>query len=418
MTPEEFAALKADIKSNGGIRNRIVILNGKIIDGRHRYRALIELGMFDPDKHTAEYKQSWGDPWNWVVSQMQHRSRSPSIKAVEAELMMDQIPAERGEGKRADIVAELFGIAARNIEIVRSIRKSAPKLYAEMRSGAININQAYNRSRQKARAKTVRKLREESSTTMADFDLRVGDAVELLAKVPGNSVKVIFVDPPYNLGLAYDGDPTGDKLTDDKFYDWCALWLNHLVRILSDDGSLFIMMPHRHAWFLHSELVRGHELHYRNTIAWYETFGNHTESNLTDCWRPILYFTKQAEGFTWNTDVRIESDRQAKYGDTRANPDGKTPTNVWQISRVQGTANERVPFDDAPPQLPTEIPARCILLASNPGDVVLDCFNGNGTTALAAIANGRRYVGMERSAKYAKQSRQWVASQLESIGGR
>jgi DNA modification methylase len=52
---------------------------------------------------------------------------------------------------------------------------------------------------------------------------------------------------------------------------------------------------------------------------------------------------------------------------------------------------------------------------------VLDCFNGNGTTGRAALLAGRKYIGIDRSAKYAKQSEQWIhaaiqaASEVQSV---
>jgi DNA modification methylase len=65
-----------------------------------------------------------------------------------------------------------------------------------------------------------------------------------------------------------------------------------------------------------------------------------------------------------------------------------------------------------PPQLPVELPKRAILATSEPGDLVVDCFNGNGTTGLAALLTGRKYLGIERSEKYAAQSERWIKAQL------
>jgi site-specific DNA-methyltransferase (cytosine-N4-specific) len=42
----------------------------------------------------------------------------------------------------------------------------------------------------------------------------------------------------------------------------------------------------------------------------------------------------------------------------------------------------------------------CILAGSRPGDIVLDPFNGSGTTGQVALQNGRRYVGCELNAEY------------------
>jgi site-specific DNA-methyltransferase (adenine-specific) len=49
---------------------------------------------------------------------------------------------------------------------------------------------------------------------------------------------------------------------------------------------------------------------------------------------------------------------------------------------------------------PPELPHRCIRLLTDPGDVVLDCFMGSGTTAIAAVELERRFVGIEKFAEY------------------
>jgi site-specific DNA-methyltransferase (adenine-specific) len=51
-------------------------------------------------------------------------------------------------------------------------------------------------------------------------------------------------------------------------------------------------------------------------------------------------------------------------------------------------------------------------VASEAGDTALDPFNGNGTTGIAALRNGRKYIGIDQSKKYLDQSRKWIAAQL------
>ncbi len=418
MAPEEFAALKADLKANG-LRSRIVLHSGKILDGRHRYTALNDLGTFDADKHTMEFRSSWGDPWSYVVSQMQHRMRSPSIKAVEAELLMDEIPAERGEGKRSEIVAELFGISAANIERVRQIRKVAPKVYAELRGGRLNVNQAYNRSRHTTRAKSVRKLHAANETTIADCDLLHGDNVALMRSMPDESVDVIFADPPYNNGWAYREDPHKDQLSENAYLAQMRFWIEQSKRLLRSTGSLFVVIDGNYSDHF-GILLRNAGLHRRNTIVWWETFGtyNTAETNLGNACRFIHYYSKTAKPTFNKTELRDPSARAEVYGDKRAVDGGKIPDNVWPASRVTGTSVERVPWQDKgqAPQLPIAVPERCILLASEPGEIVLDPFNGNGTSAVAALRNGRKYIGIDRDRVGLERSRQWIASMLAKGG--
>lgn len=68
---------------------------------------------------------------------------------------------------------------------------------------------------------------------------------------------------------------------------------------------------------------------------------------------------------------------------------------VWNIPSVRAN-------DDHEAKFPIELPRRAIRLLTDPGDVVLDCFLGSGTAALAASSVERQYIGIEKDAAYFK----------------
>src|SRR5262249_36650688 len=68
--------------------------------------------------------------------------------------------------------------------------------------------------------------------------------------------------------------------------------------------------------------------------------------------------------------------------------------------------------NDHEAKFPVELPRRVIQLLTAPGDVVLDCFTGSGTTAVAAAMLGRKYIGIEKEAKYVKLARRAAESIL------
>lgn len=112
--------------------------------------------------------------------------------------------------------------------------------------------------------------------------------------------------------------------------------------------------------------------------------------------RHILYFVMDEDHFVFNeTEVLRPSDRQLKYGDSRAQSSGKILDDVWQIPRLSGTSTERIP--DVPTQLPIELVSRVVRCASEPGDLIVDPFNGSGTTGVAAIQSSRKYIGIDAS---------------------
>ena len=74
------------------------------------------------------------------------------------------------------------------------------------------------------------------------------------------------------------------------------------------------------------------------------------------------------------------------------------------MSRVCGTFKEREGWHGC--QMPIGVLNRIILASSNPGDIVLDPFNGSGTTVVAAALLGRKYVGIDQSEEYVGYARE------------
>lgn len=85
---------------------------------------------------------------------------------------------------------------------------------------------------------------------------------------------------------------------------------------------------------------------------------------------------------------------------------------VWKIPSVRAN-------DDHEAKFPLELPRRVIRLLTSPGDIVLDCFMGSGTTAIAAIQEGRNYIGIELQAHYVELARgvcEKEKSKIEFLG--
>jgi adenine-specific DNA-methyltransferase len=80
---------------------------------------------------------------------------------------------------------------------------------------------------------------------------------------------------------------------------------------------------------------------------------------------------------------------------------GKNPTDVWQIAKVtSGTNRSSKERTSHPAQFPIALIDRIVKSSSNAGDIVLDPFLGSGTSAIAALANKRKFVGFEINDKY------------------
>lgn len=227
----------------------------------------------------------------------------------------------------------------------------------------------------------------------------VGDCITEMRKFPAATVQLIFADPPYNIGIDYGNGEIADSRTDEEYLEWSHDWMAECVRLLKDDGSLWVMINDEYADHF-GLLLRQVGLHRRSWIKWYETFGINCTNNFNRCSRHIFYCVKNPRDFVFNGDaVTRACDRQLKYADKRAALAGKLWDNVWCIPRLVENSRERLP--DFPTQLPLSLVEPIVCCASNPGDLVLDPFAGTGTTGIAAAKGNRRFVGCEANPQFA-----------------
>lgn len=245
---------------------------------------------------------------------------------------------------------------------------------------------------------------------LPNAEILCGDTLDVLPNVGVGSVDVVFADPPYNQGTDYGEGAKADRLSGDDYLNWVRQWLTLCRNVLSDEGSLWVLISDE--WAAYYVVALGElGLTRRNWIKWYETFGVNCVRKFNRCSRHLLYYVVDPKQFTFNREaVSRPSDRQAKYGDKRANSAGKIWDDVWQIPRLAGTHKERI--KGFPTQLPLELLRPIIGCSSNPRDLILDPFSGSATTGVAAIESGRHYMGIEKSEEFCKLSRERLGVSL------
>ena len=240
------------------------------------------------------------------------------------------------------------------------------------------------------------------------------DCVSLLRQVEEPFADLIFADPPFNIGYAYD--KYHDKKASDRYITWTTDWIAACAAVLKPHGSFYIAIGDDYAANI-KLIADAQGLVLRNWIIWHYSFGQQTKNKFARAHTHIFYFTKNKKDFTFNDEmVRVISDRQKKYADKRANPAGKMPDDVWdEYPRVCGTFIERTGF---PCQMPESLLARIIRVSSNEGDWVLDPFCGSGTTAAVAHKLGRVYTTIDLSEQYVEAAKTRIAASegLSSTG--
>lgn len=118
----------------------------------------------------------------------------------------------------------------------------------------------------------------------------------------------------------------------------------------------------------------------------------------------ILWFTKGLQTVFNLDEVRVPQKYPGKRfykgpnkGQLSGNPMGKNPSDVWDIPNVKAKHIEKTAH---PCQFPVAIPRRLIRALTNKNGLVLDPFMGSGTTGVAALIEGRRFVGSEIQKSY------------------
>lgn len=210
--------------------------------------------------------------------------------------------------------------------------------------------------------------------------------------------RVVIADPPYNIGVDYENDSTGDLIPLESYQSMLARAMQEQRTWMAPNATCWWIVPVQHAFWIRPmlEAAIGPSVY---TIAWHETFSQYNRADLTRDFRMILCHTNgDAKKITRNMDaIRVESQRQID-GDSRADPRGRIPGTVWKFRRLQGTSTSRVKWHNA--QLPPELIERIVRGWSDPMDVVMDGYGGSGSAGVVALQNDRNFIAVDKSGVY------------------
>lgn len=239
-----------------------------------------------------------------------------------------------------------------------------------------------------------------------DFTLYNGDCLNILKQIPENSVDMVFADPPYMLsngGFTVhagkmvsvnkgDWDKSNGLKQDFEFH---LSWIQEIRRVLKPSGTLWISGTY-HSIYQCGFALQVAGFHVLNDIAWFKP---NASPNLS-----CRFFTASHETIIW-----ARKDKKAKHTfnynemkngvwpeDALKKP-GLQMRSVWSMGTPK--PSEKI-HGKHPTQKPIDLLRRVVLASTNKGDVILDPFAGSSTTGLAAIANGRKFVGIDMDKKF------------------
>lgn len=236
------------------------------------------------------------------------------------------------------------------------------------------------------------------SDSDAGFALYRADALELLPKLETEQFEMIFADPPYFLSNDGITCESGEMVSVNKGrwdrsegieanHEFNVKWLEAAQDLLAPNGSIWVSGTQHIIWSLGFALQT---LDYKilNDIAWFKV---NPPPNLS-----CRYFTHGTETLIW-----AARDHEAKhtfnYERMKEMNGGKQMKNLWNIMSPRKAEKKH---GKHPTQKPVKLLNRIVLAASEPGDVILDPFCGSSTTGIAAIRNGRKYIGIDQEEEY------------------
>jgi DNA modification methylase len=248
-----------------------------------------------------------------------------------------------------------------------------------------------------------------------------GDVLTELKKLPADHVQAIVADPPYFNVLEDEAWDTQWR-DSNAYLAWCEKWARECLRVLRPDGLCFIFgqLGKREHTFIHlmSRLCQNHQFH--DLLIWDRAVGyNERRDSFTPQYEMVLVLRKSGE-VKFNKDaVRVPydpetiqiylRDKRYKNKETRLAHlnKGKFATNIFRIPSLKGNSKEKCGH---PSQKPLDLITRLIACSTDEGDTVLDPFLGSGTTAAAAAAMNRQWIGIERDASFIKIARKRLAA--------
>ncbi|MDF1539128.1 MAG: site-specific DNA-methyltransferase [Candidatus Thorarchaeota archaeon] len=205
------------------------------------------------------------------------------------------------------------------------------------------------------------------------------DCMAGMKSVPDESIDAVIADPPF--GISFSGKEAlynrndsfvidGYQEVEGDYEEFTKAWISEIPRILKKSGSAWIFS----GWTNLRPVLSAVEdagLKLVNHIIWKYQFGVFTKKKFVTSHYHLLFLVKNLKQYFFN---KIEH----------------YPQDIWEINRTYKKGEKKNGT-----KLPTELVMRCIDFATKPGDLVLDPFMGNATTAVASKGSYRHFTGFE-----------------------
>lgn len=232
-----------------------------------------------------------------------------------------------------------------------------------------------------------------------NFKLIKGDSFQILQKMEPKSIDMIFADPPYFLsgeGITCSGGKMvsvkkgnwDEKIDVHSKHEFNKQWISLCKQVLKDDGTIWISGTMHNIYSIGMALEEeGFKI--INNITWKKL---NPPPNIS-----CRAFTHSTETILWAKKDIKNAKHKFNYETMKELNGGKQMKDVWETSLTKPSEKK---CGKHPTQKPMELIEKIILSSTNENDLILDPFNGSGTTGIVANRLKRKYIGIEKEKDY------------------
>ena len=257
-----------------------------------------------------------------------------------------------------------------------------------------------------------------------------GDTIDVMSEMPEGWVDLVVTSPPYNVGIQYDTH--NDEIVMDEYWEWSEKWLTEVYRLLKDDGRMAINIPYEvnvqargGRVFFASEIYQVMKkvgFKFYGIVDLEEDSPHRSKTTAWGSWMspsaPYIYNPKECVILAYKKVhiKKIKGEPQWK-GEPYLTEEGKNKVAYSEQDKkefMELVFGQWKYFADTrsltKATFSMDIPEKAIKILSYRNDVVLDPFNGSGTSCVAAVVHDRRWVGIELSENYCEIAKQRIQS--------
>jgi DNA modification methylase len=445
--PRSFDAVRHSVAEHGVLFPLAVAADGRVLDGRYRLRAAQALGL--PSLPVLSIDVQGEDAVRWVFQMKQNREHlSEAERAVMAVQYQARLSGQYKKVRATKMTAarsakatatrhsakpnqkldsrkeacQKFDVPLRKFNALKKLSKERPDLYEQIIRGQMNPDAAIKKNGKNTDAARVTAALaaavrcEDIKDGHMENKIHQGEAQDMMKKIADDCASLVLFSPAY-FGADVEYDPPLPQTTYQQYLDQLRIVLNESFRVSRSGGRLAVVVD-----TTKNPIAGGDEMlpigadltaiarsigwRYWTDIAWIkpEVSGSKTTfGSLGQCSAPgwgrdhewILLFFKDQK--------KLEGDQSL------CDLSRHEHLTWWRTTWDVRPETRRNILAAHPAPYPETLAERLIKLLTYRRDLVIDAYNGSGTTTAVAKRLGRRYIGIDRSPNYCTFARQRAA---------